>query len=184
MNQYTRILPALLPVALALSACSQQPADQQPSAAPPPTAATSEAVNEAALSTRGGDGSEIMLTELTEQDFAANPLEGELACSFGENPSSAPLLVARGFADDSAGRAQGLARIGDYPQRLMAMAPGGFDAMIVGARFGGQGMTYTITLDRSEVTGGGESPSNPARLLLQRADGAERTIPGTWTCGP
>jgi hypothetical protein len=187
MNYHSRVLPILVAFALGVSACSSEapPAAEQPAAAgstaavasPPPSVATQ-------APTKGGDGSPISLTGLTEADFSANPLEGELTCSFAADANAAPLLVARGFADDEAGRAQALARIGSEPQRLMALAPGGFDAMIVGGRFGGPGMTYTITLDRSEVTPGGESPANPARMLLQRADGAERTFAGTWTCGP
>jgi len=189
MTYRYHLLPALAALALAVPGCSPEaspPSDQPtvtsltpaqtPTPPPPSSAAT-------APPTKGGDGSAINLMELTEQDFAANPLEGELACSFAAH-ENAPLLVARGNADDEAGRSQALARIGSDVQRLMALAPGGFDAMIVGARFGGPGMTYTITLDRSEASPGGESPANPARLLLQRADGAEQTIPGTWTCGP
>ena len=187
MKHFSHTLPAFAALALVLPGCTSE--ESPPSVAPTeaPTAAVAPPAPSARATvppTKGGDGSEITLVPLTDQDFAANPLEGELACSFATSESAAPILVARGFADDEAGRSQALARIGDYPQRLMAMAPGGFDAMIVGGRFGGPGMTYTITLDRSEGSPGGESPANPARMLLQRADGAERTFPGTWTCGP
>ena len=182
-------LLALSPLALAMSACSSETAAPVEEPAEPAAVSSSPAPTPSATvttqsPTTGGDGSEIVLTALTEADYAANPLEGELGCSFASNQGGETLLAARGFVDDASGRAQGLASIGGYAERLMASAPGGFDAMIAGARFGGRGMTYTVTLTDEKPASGGESPPNPANLLLQRGDGAERTIPGTWTCGP
>jgi hypothetical protein len=196
MTYSHRLTPLLATFALGIAACSpaDDPAPQEQNAvasasgempAVPGTAPNAVATTGPAESpTTGGDGSPIVLTALTEQDFTDNPLDGELGCSFGPDASAPPLLVARGFADDGEGRAQGLAKIGDYPERLMNTAPGGYDAMIEGGRFGGRGMTFTVTLTGGAATTGGESPANPAELLLQRADGAERTIVGVWTCGP
>jgi hypothetical protein len=183
------ILTILAPFALGMTACSPEaalPAEEPaaPAAAISAPASAPSAVVSAQSPTSGGDGSAIVLTALTEADYAANPLQGELGCSFAATRGGAPLLAARGFVDDASGRAQGLARVGDYAERLVGTAPGGFDAMIAGARFGGRGMNYTINLTGEAPASRGESPANPATLLLQRADGAERTIPGTWTCGP
>jgi len=187
MDLFTRLLPPLAPLALALAGCSpeaEEPAQQQVQA-PAPTAPASPTPSATPdTGTLGGDGSQIQLAELTEADFAANPLEGELGCSFLASEGAAPILAAKGFVADETGRAQALARIGSSVERSMASVPGGFDGIISGARFGGRGMTYTVTLDESQQTPSGESPALPARLLLQRADGAERTIAGTWTCGP
>ena len=187
MNFPNHFLPALAPLVLAAAACSpevEEPVEEPTATAAPASATPAITPSTDTSQTTGGDGSAIVLTALTEADYTANPLEGELACSFAESQGSAPLLVARGFADNENGRAQGLAGIAGEADRLMASAPGGFDAMIAGAHFGGRGMTYTVSLTGAAATGGGESPAKPALLLLQRADGAERTIPGTWTCGP
>lgn len=171
---------------LALSACSQpEPTKPPESAAPvaPPASIAAEppvaAVPQAPSDTIGGDGSQIQLSALTAADLDANRLEGELACSFS-TPAFSPLVIARGDVA-SKDAAFGLIKVGDYVERMAA--PGGYDAMLNGAVFSGQGKTVTIAVT-GPATEGGESPPRPATLTYDRADGAKRAFPGLWTCGP
>jgi len=178
-------LLSLLLFPLTLAACSAGPEEpvtppaeeaEPAQPAPAPVAAASNSP------TQGGDGSPIHLTALIPADLEANPLEGELGCHFVEEGK--PLLVAMGNVADENGHAQGLAKIGDYTERLFAREAGGFDGLPDGAEFSGKGMTFTVTRTSDTPVGAGESPPYPAELLAQRADGAERMIVGRWTCGP
>lgn len=170
---------------LALAACSgpeaTPPAAPAPEAAAPPAAqAPPPAVVAPAESpTIGGDGSAIQLSALSGADMEAQPLTGELGCSFSTGAAS-PLLVAMGNVG-SREPAQGLVKVADSVERIAA--PGGFDGMLKGAVFSGAGKTIRIAVT-GPATGGGESPPSPATLTYQRADGASRTFMGDWTCGP
>jgi hypothetical protein len=128
--------------------------------------------------TVGGDGSQIQLSDVSFEDMRANPTKGELSCGFGVGETR--LLWANGFVA-SKEPAEGLVKVGGYVERISA--PGGFDGLINGATFTGQGKTIIIKIT-GQATGGGESPPNPATLTYQRADGASRVFTGTWTCGP
>ena len=179
-------------VALAFTACSQQKTEDQPAAPAAPDEVRTPAVTPAAPApvtaapndgapnggTVGGDGSQIQLSGLTRPDFEANDLKGELGCSF--NSGADQLLYATGFVA-SKDAAQGLVKVGSYVERIVT--PGGYDAMVNGATFSGQGKTIKIAIT-GKATGGGESPAYPATLSYNRADGAKRVIEGTWTCGP
>lgn len=132
-----------------------------------------------ATATTGGDGSDIVLSPLTGADIEGAPLAGELACSFAVG-GDAPLLLAKGNVD-SQEASRGVVKVGDYVEPVGA--PGGFDAMLDGGTFAGQGKTVIVAIT-GPATGGGESPAKPATLTYQRADGAERTWNGAWTCGP
>lgn len=181
---------AALLAACALTACSEPVApdpDPAPAPAPGPTEVKTPAVALSAPAapsaqpespTVGGDGSAIQLSPLAAADLAAEPLQGELGCSFAA--AAGPLLVAKGNVA-SKDAAQGVVKVGDYVERVAA--PGGFDGMLKGAVFNGAGKTIRIALT-GPATGGGESPPRPATLTYQRADGASRTIPGQWECGP
>lgn len=183
---------ALAAIALGcLAACSpeapegESKEEAQSSPAPPTTADPGGAPQAGSTTspTTGGDGSAIMLSQLDQADIEANPIEGELACSFSPDGSDGLYILARGFvADDS--RAQGLVKIGDHVQRIVSSEDGGYDGMIDGASFGSQGITMEVTLTSDEGVGRFEAPVMPAQLLLQRGDGTERVISGTWTCGP
>lgn len=128
--------------------------------------------------TVGGDGSPIRLLPLTRPDLDANPLSGELACAFIDGGDT--LLLAHGdVASDEPAR--GLVRVGDYVEPVAT--PGGFDAMLRGARFDGRGTVVVITPDGPAV-GRGESPPVPATLTFHRADGARLEVSGQWQCGP
>ena len=179
---------ALAAATLALTACSDQKTQDQAASAPPAavgsetrtpaTPAPAPATGQTGGSTVGGDGSEIQLSALTPADMQANATQGELACGFAAD--GATLLTAQGFVA-SKDAAQGLVKVTGYVERVAA--PGGFDGMLKGATFTGAGKTVVIAVT-GPATGGGESPPSPATLTYQRADGASRVIPGTWTCGP
>lgn len=182
-------LGAALAALLGAAACSEQkpaepaaPAETRSVAgveavAPPPAA---PAVPASSGETVGGDGSPITLNALSEADVEANPLQGELACSFGGAGATPPLLIAKGDVATKES-AFGLVKVGDYVERIAQ--PGGFNAIVKGGTFSGQGKTVIIALTGPAV-GGGESPPRPATLTYQRADGAERVFTGLWTCGP
>ncbi len=129
--------------------------------------------------TVGGDGSPIELAALSAAEIEAARLPGELGCSF-QAPAGGPLLVAMGKVA-SREPAIGVVKVGSYVERVAA--PGGFDAMLKGATFSGAGKTVRIDLTGPAI-GGGESPPRPATLTYDRADGARRTFPGRWSCGP
>jgi len=184
---------AALLTACVLTACSEPSApDPDPAPVPGPTevrtpaAAPSSPAPVVAVPsapsespTVGGDGSAIKLSPLTSADLQAEPLQGELACSFAAG-EAAPLLFAQGNVA-SKEAAQGVVKVGDYVERVAA--PGGFDGMLKGAVFSGAGKTIRVT-PTGPAVGGGESPPRPATLTYERADGASRTIAGRWTCGP
>lgn len=129
--------------------------------------------------TVGGDGSAITLTPLSSKEIETADLPGELGCGFSD-ASGKPLVIAMGDAA-SKGPASGIVKVGDYVEQIAA--PGGFDAMVKGVTFTGAGKTVIIELAGSPIDNS-ESPPIPAKLTYQRADGAERTFTGTWTCGP
>lgn len=130
--------------------------------------------------TRGGDGSAIELGPLSRQEIEAAALAGELGCSFSAEAGHAPLLLAMGHVA-SKEPARGVVKVGDDVEPVAA--PGGFDAMLRGARFTGAGKTIDIEVTGA-ATGGGESPAHPATLTYHRADGAQRSWTGWWQCGP
>jgi hypothetical protein len=174
---------ALAAATLALTACSDQKTSEQTATSPPAVGSETRTPATApppapAGQTVGGDGSEIQLSELTAADMQANPIDGELACGFSADGKQ--LVLAQGFVG-SKDAAQGLVKVASYVERIAA--PGGFDGMIKGATFTGQGKTIVIKIT-GPATGGGESPASPATLTYQRADGASRVFVGTWTCGP
>ena len=130
--------------------------------------------------TVAGDGSAIRLSALTAADIEGAKLGGELFCSF--EASGGEMLLLAGGDVASASPAFGIVKVADHVEPVSA--PGGFDAMIKGARFAGQGKTVVIARTSSQPVGGGESPPYPATLTYQRADGAVRRFTGSWTCGP
>ncbi|WP_091742970.1 hypothetical protein [Phenylobacterium immobile] len=174
-------LTFLLFGALSLTACSQPAPTQAPETAPPTPAPTTPRPPPPPrpTATVGGDGSSIELSALTGADIHDNRLDGELACSFS-TPTASPLVIARGDVG-SQDAAFGLIKVAGYVERMAA--PGGFDGMLPGAVFTGQGKTVTVALT-GPATEGGESPPRPAILTYDRADGAKRIFPGLWTCGP
>lgn len=132
-----------------------------------------------ASETVGGDGSEIRLEELTQEDVEGAELSGELVGTF-LSEGALPLLYATGVvASDEP--AQGVVKVAGYVERIAA--PGGFEGITNDPTFTGQGKTIAIAITGS-TTGGGESPARPATLTYERADGASREFEGLWQCGP
>ncbi len=183
-------LSAAFAALLGAAACSEQkpaepaaPAETRAvagaeAAAPPPEPAP--AVPASGGETVGGDGSQITLNTLSAADVEANPVQGELGCSFGGAGATPPLLLAKGDVGTK-DAAFGLVKVGDYVERIAQ--PGGFNALTKGGTFSGQGKTIVVALTGPAI-GGGESPPRPATLTYQRADGASRVYTGLWTCGP
>lgn len=178
---------SLLAIAL-MAGCSDPSSDAEDKAAQPSStqpsneAPTDSAKQEGAASsgqTRGGDGSEITLNALTEEDMREASLPGELGCSFTTADGEVLLIAMGNVASSDA--AQGMVKVAGYVERVSA--PGGFDGMTKSPTFSGKGKTVHI-----EVTGepseGGESPPRPATLTYDRADGAQRDWQGEWRCGP
>lgn len=128
--------------------------------------------------TKGGDGSPITLAALSSGDLQDAQLFGELRCVFAA--TAGQLLVAGGNVG-LADPAVGVVKVGGYVEPVSA--PGGYDGMLKGATFVGQGKTIRVA-PTGPAVGGGESPARPATLTFERADGASRTFPGRWTCGP
>lgn len=194
MIRYANALALVAATSLTLAACSPKTEDQ-PTAPPVPDEVRTPAVAPAVPApvtaapadgaapggaTVGGDGSQIQLSPLLRADFEANALKGELSCGFNSGGGSDPLLFATGFVG-SKEPAQGLVKVGTYVERIAAA--GGYDAMVNGVTFTGQGKVIKVAIT-GKATGGGESPAYPASLTYDRADGAKRGVEGTWTCGP
>ncbi|WP_236551064.1 hypothetical protein [Luteimonas sp. 9C] len=129
--------------------------------------------------TVGGDGSDIVLEVLREDDVSGARLQGELACSFSED-GQAPLLYAMGVVGAQT-PSQGVVKVAGYVEPVRA--PGGFDGMTANPTFTGQGKTIRIETTGAAI-GDGESPPRPATLTYLRADGASRAFEGRWQCGP
>lgn len=183
LRERLRLGGTALATVLMVAACSgQETAEPKaPAANTPPLAAEPPAPVPAPAqgATTGGDGSAIALSALSAADLQANPLGGELGCSFS-TPTASPLLIAMGVVA-SREPAQGLVKVATYVERIAA--PGGFDGMLKGATFTGAGKTIRVAVT-GPATGGGESPPAPATLTYQRADGASITLAGSWQCGP
>ena len=129
--------------------------------------------------TQGGDGSQISLNALTEEDMREASLPGELGCHFSTNDREV-LLIAMGNVGSS-DAAQGVVKVAGYVERVSA--PGGFNGITASPTFTGKGKTVHIEVT-GEPTEGGESPPRPATLTYERADGAQRDWQGEWRCGP
>lgn len=136
------------------------------------------------LSSKGseGDGSQIILSSLSEAEIVNAKIDGELSCAFENDPSSI-LLIAGGYVKASSS-ARGIVKIGDYVEHVAAQGGGGFDAMLNGVTFSGRGKTIRISVTSAVAGATTESPRRHATLTYQRADGAKRTLPGLWACGP
>lgn len=184
----TFVLPATA-LALALAACSSEPADDKAPAASYDGSVGAESkaaeaappvIKPADIPTRGGDGSPIELAALTEADLSGAKLAGELGCSFAADATAQPILIAKGNVA-STDPARGIVKVGSTIETVSAN--GGFDAIAKGTQFFGKGLQLRIALT-GPARGGGESPPRPATLTADRADGAQRVFAGLWQCGP
>ncbi len=176
---------SLLAISL-ITGCSDPSSDAEEKAAsstPPSAEAPDNSGKQHAAAssqqTRGGDGSEITLNALTEEDMREASLQGELGCSFTTADGKVLLIAMGNVASSDA--AQGVVKVAGYVERVSA--PGGFDGMTASPTFSGKGKTVHIEVT-GEPTEGGESPPRPATLTYDRADGAQRYWQGEWRCGP
>lgn len=120
----------------------------------------------------------VALQPLSAEDIEAAKLSGELACSFGVNAQQIILLAHGNVA--SKDPAQGIVKVNGAVKKVTS--PDGFDAMIKGARFRGNGAMIEVKVT-GEATGSGESPARPATLTFASMEGATN-MQGQWICGP
>ncbi|TZG27727.1 hypothetical protein [Sphingomonas montanisoli] len=172
-------VPTALMMALALGACSRPASTNEARGDNLAQAEDGNIAANEAEPTIGGDGSDIVLSSLTPAEVGSAKLQGELGCSFTATGGDI-LLIAKGNVG-SKDPAFGIVKVGDYVEQVAT--PGGYDAMINGATFGGKGKTIRIALTGPAI-GSGESPPRPASLTYDRTDGAQRSFAGQWTCGP
>ena len=186
-NLAVTLLVSVLAITL-IAGCSNPSSDAEEEAAQSSsTSPSAEASNDsdkqegAAPSgqTQGGDGSEITLNALTEEDMNEASLPGELGCQFTTDDGEV-LLIAMGNVGSS-DAAQGVVKVAGYVERVSA--PGGFNGITESPTFSGKGKTVHIEVT-GEPTEGGESPPRLATLTYDRADGAQRDWQGEWRCGP
>ncbi|HCS29044.1 MAG TPA: hypothetical protein DIW43_16425 [Spongiibacteraceae bacterium] len=184
----TGTLSASLLAITLIAGCSESSSEAEETAAQPsPALPSAEASDDSRKQkdsvssghTRGGDGSEITLNALTEEDMGEASLAGELGCSFTTADGDVLLIAMGNVASSDA--AQGVVKVAGYVERVSA--PGGFDGMTASPTFSGKGKTVHIEVN-GEPTEGGESPPRPATLTYDRADGAQRDWQGEWRCGP
>jgi len=161
----------LAAVALALAGCSDTSPDNDA-----PIAAPSRTQPDAA------PAPPPIRQPLAAEDIEGAALTGELACSFAQRGAQGALLVAMADVADEA-RAEGVLKLGPLTLRLRAVEPGGFNAMVRGARFSSGDLEARVLVTSDTPTAGGESPPLPARLEIGSAAGTQR-IDGEWACGP
>ncbi len=174
----------LAAAALALSACSQEPAAEQESADDfasriggsqqqaglDPSQPTMDMPNAAqAAPPQGAD-----VTSLQQLGDIANvnlgPREG--GCTFMEG--SREMLIAAGLRDGTIpGKA--VIRVGDG-LTLLDSGPGGLDNIKNGTTFTGEGVTVTVRPT------GPAGPSRRAQVTVADAAGTQKSYSGNWIC--
>lgn len=147
--------------ALALAACSQERDSNNPER----------------QDSRSSSAQEHRLTPLSEDDMSNAELAGELSCAFTSDNESV-LLVAMGVVA-STSPAEGLIKLDN--ELYHVSAPGGFDGMLRGTTFEGDGGAVEVSIT-GEPQGSGESPPSPAELMVVGSD--QSAIKGQWICGP
>jgi hypothetical protein len=127
-----------------------------------------------------GAGAQPGLRPLSQADMGDAALSGELRCSFMSQAGAATMLVAAGDVGTKV-PAEAIVAAGGTVMRVSQ--PGGFNAMLKGATFTGEGAKVRIALT-GPAKGGGESPARPGTLHYER-DGRELAeVRGDWVCGP
>jgi len=191
MHHCTKVFALALGMAL-LCACGEQgPVPDQAAAPATPSEASgvghADEVGSAAAPsvtpppTRGGDGSQIELLAVSAAQLETVDLQGELACTF-EAPTHGTLLLARADVLPD-GMVRAVVNNNGYAEMLANGRAGGFNDLLDGVTLTGKGLVVRLERGAAESTSN-ESTRHAATLTVQRADGAERTYDGTWTCGP
>ena len=155
--------------ALALAACS-------------PDSAEKDAAAQATRAPTDQAPAAQPLQALTTEDVEGATLTGELACAFTQSGAASPLLVAQADVTDEA-RAEGVLKLGPSTLRVSADGPGGFNAMVGGARFISGELESRVIVISGTPLDNSESPPLPARLEIT-SDAGIQQIDGAWTCGP
>lgn len=110
----------------------------------------------------------------------AERIDGELACSFGEGATGAPLMLARADVDASA-RGSAVVRMSAGP-RLLQGATGGFTSVERGGIFTVDRLTVRVT-PGARVPETGEEVVRSAMMTVSEG-GMTQTFQGMWRCGP
>ncbi|AKH42762.1 hypothetical protein FHS61_000536 [Altererythrobacter atlanticus] len=161
----------LLVPAMALAACSGEPAEPAPEAVPE----TAAAANVPSFGVAG---------VLTEEDIAGAELGGELGCSFTEAGADGPALVAMGWVGANRS-SQGVLKLDGETVGVRSREASGFGGMIEGAEFLGGDLVVNVMQISEEDTDPGEASTYPAELEIMRASNGEMSVAaGEWTCGP
>lgn len=157
--------------ALALAACSPDPADK-------------DADTAAGSATRAPPGKAPTASRqaLTAEDIEGAALTGELSCAFTEGAAGGPLLVVQADATADT-RAEGVLKLGPSTLRVSEDKPGGFNAMVGGARFISGELEARVIVISGAPLDNSESPALPARLEIT-SDAGIQQIDGEWRCGP
>lgn len=125
-------------------------------------------------------GDRIDLRPMTSADLVANPLDGELGCSFVASGGSGALLIASGVVAVGT-TIRGIVKPGDDVERVGAA--GDYGALARGLSLTGRGIDVTLTRGAAHDDAT-EQTTHDATLQIERADGSRRSYAGTWTCGP
>lgn len=178
-KQFLPLLPlAALAVIAACSPSSDVPEDGEPTPSPALEGTPEPVVTPTATS--GGDGSEIQLQGLQPEDSAG--LTGDEFCTFVEEETGDFILVASGVrTSDDPNDAR--LKVGDYVENYVSTERG-FGSMLDGTSFSGRGFALTIVPGEPVESPEESYQQIDAQLLVQRADGGERTYEGMWSCGP
>lgn len=131
--------------------------------------------------TVGGDGSQIALQPLGAEQLEGVDLPGELACSFADTDDATLLLARADVVPDAIVR--GVVNNNGVVEMLGNGRAGGFNDLSDGITLTGRGLTVELQRGESQPTGN-ETTQHAAILRVQRADGAELSYHGAWTCGP
>lgn len=167
--------------ALALAGCSEEPDNAQTNGIEISNTSRPKAA-------RAEDLVPGAIEELTSADRKGAGLNGELGCNFADGRGRILLMAAGNVGGTQPG--EGIVRIGGAIHRISA--PGGFNAMVKGTSFTGDGLSFAVKIT-APTRDGSESPDQPARLTYTPADAATEDAPkekatlkvnGVWQCGP
>ncbi|TXC68836.1 hypothetical protein FSZ31_07660 [Sphingorhabdus soli] len=168
---------AALPLA-ALVACNVTPADSEPRESV--ANADQPVQSDAPLAAQPAAQEPIRLRPLTAADLAANPLDGELGCSFVATGGAGALLVASGVVEVGT-RINGIVKPGDRVARVDAT--GDFAQLERGLMLIGDGIEVTLSRGGKRAIAS-EATHYDATLRVARSDGERHSYAGSWTCGP
>jgi|GEM_PF-3055901 len=173
---------------LAVGACSQETADRPPEdndidMQPDRETQDGETQDRHMQDRPRPGGDEIELGRLTEADMTGASLEGELGCSFHAGGAYLPVFIAAANVVPD-GVADGLVKDGPMTARVRSTSQGGFNALVDGGRFEGEGVVVEVEVTGQPESGGHESPPIPARISIEGHDGRNVDADGEWRCGP